>query len=181
MSSTLEQSRFDANLRQTAVKSSEAPLSSPDNLRTWAAVCSPAPPCLQTAAMDAVQRWYQCPPPTFRHVAAPAQQWWGAPEQRPAPREGAAAHRVPTLELEISQGSADHNVALQGQDGQRPQPHDAWGRGAGVVVQQQALCWGGWQGAPGGDTAVTTCHTLPYFSLWSLWGTSRCKLAMWWL
>lgn len=84
--------------------------------------------------------------PTFRHVAAPAQQWWGCPEQGPAPGEGTAAGSVLVLEPKVSQGSADHQVPLQGQDGQGPQPHDAWGDSRGCVSgTASAVCAGMWE------------------------------------
>lgn len=81
--------------------------------------------------------------PTFRHVAAPAQEWWGCPEQGPAPGEGTATGSVPVLEAKVSQGSADHQVPLQGQDGQGPQPHDAWGDREGLCLSHRlcCLCW----------------------------------------
>lgn len=82
-------------------------------------------------------------PLTFRHVAAPAQEWWGCPEQGPAPGEGTATDSMLVLEPKIPQGSADHQVPLQGQDGQGPQPHDACGDSEGLCVRDRSccLCW----------------------------------------
>lgn len=78
--------------------------------------------------------------PTFGHVAAPAHERWSCPEQRPAPREGTAADGVPVLEPKVSQGSADHDVPLEGQDGQGPQPHDTWGEKESLCLRNRLSC-----------------------------------------
>lgn len=110
-------------------------------LNTRLAALQPPCPCKwHTRSSCGVELISEAHLPTFRHIAAPAQERWGRPEQGPDPREGAAGDGVTVLEPKVSQGSADHDVPLQGQDGQGPQPHDAWGEEE-VGVWGTAWAW----------------------------------------
>lgn len=61
-------------------------------------------------------------------VSVPSQHWREGPNEGEGPHKEQADHCMLGLQPHVPQRSTDHEEPLKGENGERPQRHDAWNK-----------------------------------------------------